>query len=140
MASSEWHLHYSLFATPYSLKSHRPVGLHIAWHVDAELDLADRLDDVVAEQLGEAGIAPIGHVQAVGDDEIVDRDRLLLMPFAHHLETRNKADMAELGDLAEQLHHLARAFRALVDPWRILRIDQHQIGARCLNALDPFFH
>src|ERR1700674_726545 len=114
MASSEGY--YSLFATPCSLKSHRPVGLHIAWHVDAELDLADRLDDVVAEQLGEAGIAPIGHVQAVGNDKVVDRDRLLLVPFAHHLEAREETDMAQPGDLAEQLHHLACALGALIDP------------------------
>jgi hypothetical protein len=36
-----------LFATPYSLfyspKSHRPVGLHIARHVDAELEHRDDL-------------------------------------------------------------------------------------------------
>src|ERR1700681_4573872 len=91
----------SLFAAPYSLKSHRPISLHVGRHVDTELDLADRSDDVVAEQLGEAGITPVGHVQAVGDHEIVDRDRLLFVPFAHHLEARKKTDMAEFGHLAK---------------------------------------
>src|SRR5712672_883335 len=106
-------LHYSLFATPYSLKSHRPIGPHVGGDVDAELDLTDRLDDVVAEQLRKTGVAPVVHVQAVGDDEGVDRDRLLLMPVAHHLEAREDADVTELRDLAQQLHHLARAFGAL---------------------------
>src|SRR6266404_3324569 len=55
---------------PRSLTLHRPIGLHFGRHVDAELDLADRFDDVVAEQLGETRVAPIAHVQAVGDHEI----------------------------------------------------------------------
>src|SRR5271168_4618480 len=93
--------------------SHRPVGLHAGGHVDAELDLADRLDDVVAEQLREAGIAPIVHVQAVGDDKTVDRERLLLMPVAHHLEARENADVTQRCDPAEHLHHLACALGAL---------------------------
>src|ERR1700754_1191618 len=105
MASSEWRV--EIFTIRYSLlairsKSHRPIRPHVARHGDAELDLADRADDVVAEQLGEAGIAPVVHVQAVGDDEGVDRDRLLLVPFAHHLEAREDADMAKLGDPVEQ--------------------------------------
>src|SRR5437879_11366818 len=94
---------YSLFATRYSLNSHRPIRPHIRRHVDAELDLADRLDDVVAEQLREAGVAPVVHVQAVGDDESVDRDRLLLVPGAHYLKTRKDADVTQLGHPAEQL-------------------------------------
>jgi hypothetical protein len=55
-------------------------------------------------------------VQAVGDDETVDRDRLLFMPVAHHLEAWKDADVAEFGDLAEQVHHLAGIFGFLVDP------------------------
>src|ERR1700692_2924147 len=100
MASSEWLS--LLFAIRYSPTLHRAVGLHGARHVDAELDLADRLDDVVAEQLREAGVAPVVHVQPVGDDKAVDRDRLPCVPVAHHLEARKNADMANLGDLAEQ--------------------------------------
>src|SRR3954453_5687224 len=91
-------LRYSLFTTPYSLKSHRPIRPHVRGHIDAELDLADRLDDVVAEQLREAGVAPVVHVQAVGDDEGVDRDRLLFVPVAHHLEAREDADVTEFCD------------------------------------------
>src|SRR3954452_25169394 len=81
--------------------SHRPIGQHAGRHVVAELELADRGDDVVAEQLREAGITPIVHVQPVGDDEFVDRYGLALVPIAHHLEAREDADMPELGDLAE---------------------------------------
>jgi hypothetical protein len=80
---------------------HRPIGPHVRRHVDAELDLADRPDDVVAEQLRETGVAPVVHVQAVGDDEAVDRDRLPLVPVAHHLEARKHADVTEFGDPAE---------------------------------------
>src|SRR5437660_8965647 len=116
---------YSLFATRYSLNSHRLIRPHVRRHVDAELDLADRLDDVVAEQLREAGVAPVVHVQAVGDDETVDRDRLLLVPVAHHLETREDADVAQFGNSGQRLDDLAGALGALVDPRRILRIDQH---------------
>src|SRR2546421_11833686 len=61
----------------HARKSHRPISLHVGRNVDTELDLADRSDDVIAEQLGEAGVTPVGHVQAVGDHEIFDRDRLL---------------------------------------------------------------
>src|SRR5260370_21559917 len=92
IVNGEWRM--ALFATPYSPALHRPVGLHVGRHVDAELDLADRLDDVVAKQLREAGVAPGGHVQAVGDDEIIDRDRLLVMPFPHHLETWEEPALA----------------------------------------------
>src|SRR6266581_9780951 len=103
MANGEWRIDpYSLLAIPYS-PLHRPIGPHVRGHVHAELDLADGADDVVAEQLGEAGVAPIAHVQAVGDDEIVDRDRLLLVPVAHHLEAREDADLAQFGDLVEQI-------------------------------------
>ena len=86
MASSEWNsfpFAFSLFATRYSplaTFSHRPIGLHRRRHVDAELDLPDRFDDVVAEQLGEAGIAPIVHVQAVGDDETVENFKMFQRP------------------------------------------------------------
>src|SRR5438270_7438743 len=62
---------YSPFATYYSPRSHRPVGQHSGRRIDAELDLADRADDVIAEDLSKAGIAPIVHVKTVGDDEIV---------------------------------------------------------------------
>ena len=62
------------------------------------MQIRHRSDDVVAEQLGEAGIAPVAHVQAVGDDEILDRDRLLLVPVAHHFEAREDADLAQFGD------------------------------------------
>src|SRR5436309_8865641 len=75
-------------ATHYSPLSHRPIRPHVGGHVDAELDLADRLDDVVAEQLREAGVAPVAHVQAVGDHEILDRDRLPLVPVFHDSEAR----------------------------------------------------
>src|SRR6202795_5147720 len=134
MANSN--LPYSLFATPYSPTSHRPVGPHVGRHGDAELDLADRLDDVVAEQLREAGITPVVHVQAVGDDETVDRDILLLVPVAHPLEARKHADVAQFGDPAEQPHHLAGAFSLGIDRGGVLRIDQHQIGAGFLNPPD----
>ena len=40
--------------------------------------------------------------------------------------------------LFEQRHHLAGAFGVLVDPRRILRIDQHDVGADGLNARDAF--
>src|SRR3977135_3519334 len=124
MANGEWNLRYSPLPIRYSPTSHRPIRPHIRGHVDAELDLADRLDDVVAEQLGEAGIAPVVHVQAVGDDEAVDRDRLLLVALAHPLEAREHADVTEFGDPAEQPHHLAGAFALGVDRRGILRIDQ----------------
>src|SRR5690242_14232188 len=91
--------------------SHWPIALHVRRYVDAELDLSDRFDDVVAQQLGEAGIAPVVHVQAVGNHKAVDRQRLLLMPLAHHLKAREHADMAKASDLAEQLYHLVRALR-----------------------------
>jgi lysophospholipase L1-like esterase len=126
-----------LFATRLPpAPSHRPIGPHLRRHVDAELDLADRLDDVVAEQLGEAGIAPIVHVQAVGDDKAVDRQRLLLVPVAHHLKAREHADMAEMSDPAKQSDDPARALRVLGHARRILRIDQHHIAARGLDAHD----
>src|SRR5262249_2736482 len=108
--------------------SHRPVGQHARRHGDAELDLADRFDDVVAAELREAGIAPVVHVQAVGDDEIVDRDRLPLVPVAHDLEAREDSDMAQRGDAPEQPDHLAGAFGAFGDLRRILRIDQNDVG------------
>ena len=37
------------FAHPSNSASHRPIRAHIGRDVDAELDLADRLDDVVAD-------------------------------------------------------------------------------------------
>ena len=51
---------YSLFPTRYSHSpfSHRPIGLHGRRHVDADPDLADRADDVVAKQLRE-GVASL---------------------------------------------------------------------------------
>src|SRR5438477_2359633 len=104
--------------------SHRPVGLYIRRHVDAELELADRLDDVVTEQLRETGIAPVVHVQAIGDHEAVDRERLLLVPVAHHLEAREDADVMKLGDPAQQAYHLAGALGPLGTARRILWIDQ----------------
>ena len=62
------------------------------------------------------------------------------MPLAHHLEARENADVAKPGDLAEQLDHLARAFLMFGDFRRILRIDQHEVGARRLDARDAVLH
>ena len=114
---------------------------HTGRHVDAELDLPDRFDDVVAEQLGETGITPVVHVQAVGDDEIVDRDRLLLVPVAHDLEAREDADVAKFGDLAAAASPSCLRFRA-----RSLTRGEYcgststTIGARGLNAGDAVLH
>src|SRR5207237_900891 len=58
------------------------------------------------------------------------------MPLAHHLEARKDADMAELGDPAEQPDHFVRAFRTFIEPRGILRIDQHEISASGLNERD----
>ncbi len=75
-------------------------------------------------------------MQAVGDDEAVERHRLAFMPLPHHLESRENADMAQFGDLVQQLDHLAGAFRLGVHRRRILRIDQHQVSAGRLDLAD----
>src|SRR5262249_20829706 len=118
--------------TPSS--SHRPIGEHLGRHIPAEPDLADRLYDVIAQKLREARLATVVHVQAVGGHKALHRAPLLLVPFTHHLEAREDADMAESGDRLQETAHGAGAFGVLGARRRILRIDQNHIATSGLDA------
>src|SRR3569833_4436003 len=93
-----------------SLFLHRPQANDASRRIDTGLGLIDRLDDGIAEQLGEARIPPIVHVQAVRDREALERQLLVLMPLPHYLETREDGDVTQPRALADQLRHPARAF------------------------------
>ena len=120
------------FVTPFDAVTIREALLREQYRGGQSFYVCPRIEDLaaVAEQLREAGVAPIVHMQPVGDDELVERDGLLLVPFLHHFEPREDADAADLGDTVEQVDHAARVFGALVDARRVLRVDQHQIGVR----------
>ena len=86
----------------------------------------------MAERLGEAAIAPVVHVQPVGDTNVSNGRCSTSMPMPHQLEAVKHADMLGLGGRGDQRHH-AVAIGFGDDPRRILRIDQHDVGAACLQ-------
>ena len=81
-----------------------------------------------AETLGQAGIAPVIHVQPVGRHERLERHVVVVAPAPHHLEAAEQVDVLLLRGGGDQLDHVL-GFRLRDHFRRELRIDQHDIGA-----------
>ena len=87
------------------------------------------------EALGQARVAPVVHVQAVGRHEGLELYVIGVAPAPHHVEAREQIDVFLLGGDGDQLDHV-RGFRLDDHLGRELRIDQHDVGAGRADFFD----
>jgi hypothetical protein len=88
-----------------------------------------------AEKLGDASVAPVVHVEAVGRHESVERQMLHVVPIAHHGEAPEEIDIFLLRGERNLLDHAGR-FRFGEHRRRELWIDQDHVGPGILEFLD----
>jgi hypothetical protein len=93
------------------------------------------LRDSSAEQLSQASIAPVIHVQAVRRYKNIEGKMLHVMPIAHHRETLEQVDIFLLRGERNLLDH-AFGFRLGNHGRRKLRIDQDYVAAGSFELLD----
>ena len=87
--------------------------------------------------LGQAGIAPVVHVEPVSRHERFEGQFLGIVPPAHHGEAVEQADLFLLGDFRQQRHHVIGG-RLRDHPRRELRIDENDVGADRLQPRNAF--
>ena len=84
--------------------------------------------DRVGEEPGNTAIAPVVHVQFVRRGENAERKPFGEIPVAHHREALEQIDVGFLGGQMNEVDHAVDVMLG-DDLRRILRVDQHHVGA-----------
>src|SRR6476620_9191243 len=85
------------------------------------------------EPFGEAGVAPVIHVQPIRRYEPFERQMFILVPMPHQIEAAKMINALLLRGGGSQRHNVV--YMSLGDdPGNILRINQHDVGASRLKT------
>ena len=87
-----------------------------------------RLGNCQAERFGEAGVAPVVHVQPIRRHKRFERQMFSLVPMPHQVEAAKMTNTRRLRGGGNQRHHIVCVSLG-DDLGRVLRINQHDVGA-----------